>query len=115
MSQVGGTRPGAGRKPLGVRRPHWDKGWMRDRLHLPRERIAEECGCSAHTIYLWQKRFGLLKPLPPLPEKVDVDQIAPLYERGYSLRALARACPLSHETVRQRVLDAGIELRKRGK
>lgn len=109
-----------GRKPLGAYAPYKDRAWLKCRLHRPVSDIADVAGCSTTTIYHWLEKHGLAVKvervvLPRLdPFLWGTVDVAALYEQGYSLRAIGTAGNVSHETVRQALIDAGHELRSRG-
>ena len=57
-----------------------------------------------------------MKTLPPRTPEIDlpVGELVLRYEDGESTRVLGRAYAVGRETIRQRLLAAGVELRRRG-
>lgn len=78
--------------------------------------MAEEFGVCPHTLYsrFRERGVGVIRNIPRTKKSLPVERIEKRYQDGEHLRQIANDYPVSHETIRKRLLAAGVELRSRG-
>lgn len=78
--------------------------------------IADDLGVSATTLHNRFKEAGIKikKNYNPPRKDVPVEEIVKRYKGGESIWQIADDYPVSHETIRKRLIEAGVELRAWG-